>query len=116
MYHLVDTVSLVWYLRGHQRLGRQARIIVREADQGHHTIAISGVTLMEILYLSERQHISISLDNLGNLRPTLSTAPPPVPRPQIPSRDAAKIQDMPPARTRDKEGLDESGASTSSNT
>ena len=31
------------------------------------TIAISGVTLMEILYLSERRRISISLENLDNL-------------------------------------------------
>jgi hypothetical protein len=85
-------------------------------DKNHYTIAISVVTLMEILYLSERQSISISLGNLGNFRLTLSTATPPVPRPQIPSREAAKIQDMPPARTRDKEGLDESGTSTSSTT
>jgi PIN domain nuclease of toxin-antitoxin system len=94
MYYLADTVALVWHLRGHRRLGRHARRILREADQGHHTIAISGVTLMEILYLSEGQRVSISLDNLGNLRPTLSTAPPPVPRLQIPSRDAAKIPDI----------------------
>ena len=40
---------------------------MREADQGHHTIAISAVTLMEILYLSERRRIPIGLENLGNL-------------------------------------------------
>jgi PIN domain nuclease of toxin-antitoxin system len=67
MYYLVDTVALVWHLRAHRRLGRQARRILREADQGHHTIAISGVTLMEILYLSERRRIPIGLENLGNL-------------------------------------------------
>ena len=94
MYYMSDTVALVWHLRTHRRAGRQARRILREADQGHHTIAISGVTLMEILYLSEQRRISISLDNLDNLRPTLSTAPPPVPRPQLQSRDAATIPDM----------------------
>ena len=67
MFYLADTMALVWYLRGHRRLGKQARRILREADQGHHTIAISGVTLMEILYLSERRRISISLENLDNL-------------------------------------------------
>jgi PIN domain nuclease of toxin-antitoxin system len=67
MFCLADTMALVWYLRGHRRLGKQARKILREADQGHHTIAISGVTLMEILYLSERRRISISLENLDNL-------------------------------------------------
>ena len=60
-------MALVWYLRGHRRLGKQARKILREADQGHHSIAISGVTLMEILYLSARRRISISLENLDNL-------------------------------------------------
>jgi PIN domain nuclease of toxin-antitoxin system len=67
MYYLVDTMALPWYLRGRQRFGRQARKILREADRGHHTIAISGVTLMEILYLSERRRIPIGLENLGNL-------------------------------------------------
>jgi PIN domain nuclease of toxin-antitoxin system len=67
MYYLADTMALVWYLSGRRRLGRQARRILWEADQGHHTIAISGVTLMEILYLSERRRIPISLENLGNL-------------------------------------------------
>ena len=67
MFYLADTMALVWYLRGHRRLGKQARRILREADQGPHTIAISGVTLMEILYLSERRRISISLENLDNL-------------------------------------------------
>jgi PIN domain nuclease of toxin-antitoxin system len=67
MYYLADTMALVWYLHGHRRLGRQARRILREADQGHHTIAISGVTLMEILYLSERRRIPIGLENLENL-------------------------------------------------
>jgi hypothetical protein len=33
-------------------------------------------------HLSERQRISISLDNLRNLRPTLSTAPPRFPVPE----------------------------------
>jgi hypothetical protein len=82
MYYLADAVALVSHRRGHRRLGRHAWRILREADQGHHTIAISGVALMEILYLSERQRISISLDNLGNLRPTLSTAPPRFPAPE----------------------------------
>jgi PIN domain nuclease of toxin-antitoxin system len=66
MYYLADTMTLVWYLRGRRRFGKQAREILRAADQGHHTIAISGVTLMEILYLSERRRIPIGLENLGD--------------------------------------------------
>ncbi len=67
MDYLVDTVALVRHIRGGRRLGRQVRKILREADQGHHTIAISGITLMEILYLSEHRRIPIDLGILGNL-------------------------------------------------
>ena len=67
MYYLADTVALVRHLRGGRRLGRQARTMLREADQGAHTIAISGITLMEILYLSERRRIPIDLTTLDDL-------------------------------------------------
>ncbi len=33
MYYLADTMALVWYLRGRRRFGKQAREILREADQ-----------------------------------------------------------------------------------
>ena len=66
MYYLADTVALVRHLRGGRGLGRQGRTILREADQGHHTIAISGITLMEILYLSERRRIPVGLTTLDN--------------------------------------------------
>jgi hypothetical protein len=48
-------------------LGAQARKVLQEADQGLHTMVISGATLMEILYLSERQRISVDLTVLKNL-------------------------------------------------
>jgi len=67
MYYLVDTMALVRHLRRGRRLGRQARTILREADQGHHTMAISGITLMEILYLSERRRIPLGLATLEEL-------------------------------------------------
>jgi PIN domain nuclease of toxin-antitoxin system len=67
MLYVVDTVALVWHLEKRRRLGAQARRVLQEADQGQHTIVISGATLMEILYLSERQRISIDLTSLKNL-------------------------------------------------
>jgi len=66
MYYLADTVALVRYLRGGRGLGRQVRRILRETDQGQHTIAISGITLMEILYLSERRRIPVDFTTLDN--------------------------------------------------
>jgi PIN domain nuclease of toxin-antitoxin system len=59
MVYVADTMALVWHLEKKRKLGKQTQRILEEADQGHHTIALSGATLMEILYLSERQRISV---------------------------------------------------------
>ena len=67
MVYVADTMALVWHLEKHRRLGAQARSVLQEADQGYHTIVISGATLMEILYLSERQRISVDLTTLRSL-------------------------------------------------
>jgi PIN domain nuclease of toxin-antitoxin system len=67
MYYLADTMALVWQIQRDRKLGKQARRILTEAEQGLHTVAISGVTLMEILYLSERGRISVNLVTLENL-------------------------------------------------
>jgi len=67
MVYVADTMALVWHLEKKRNLGKQARRVLEEADQGHHTIALSGTTLMEILYLSERQRISVDLASLRNL-------------------------------------------------
>jgi len=61
VHYVADTVALVRHLRKHRRLGKQARGILREADAGKHTVYISAVTLMEILYLSEAQRIDVKL-------------------------------------------------------
>ena len=67
MVHVADTVTLVWHLEKHRRLGTQARSVLQEADQGQDTIVLSGATLMEILYLSERLRISVDLTAVKNL-------------------------------------------------
>jgi PIN domain nuclease of toxin-antitoxin system len=67
MDYLVDTVALVRYLRGGRKIGARARQILCEADAGEHIIAISAVTLMEILYLSESRRIPVDLDAVRQL-------------------------------------------------
>jgi PIN domain nuclease of toxin-antitoxin system len=67
MIYVADTVTLVWHLEKQRRLGAQARRVLQEADQGQHTIVLSGATLMEILYLSERRRISVDLATLKDL-------------------------------------------------
>lgn len=59
-------MALLGHLEKRRKLGRQAQKILDEADQGRHTIALSGVTLMEVLYLSERGRISVGLGTLGD--------------------------------------------------
>ena len=61
MYYLADTVALVRHLRKHQSLGKQARQILQEADAGKHTIFISAISLMEILYLAQAKKITVNL-------------------------------------------------------
>ena len=67
MDYLVDTVALVRHLRGKGKIGARARQILREADAGQHIIAISAVTLMEILYLKESRRIPVDLNDVRRL-------------------------------------------------
>ena len=67
MEYLVDTVALVRHLRAARTLGPQARSILRQADAGQHQVFISAVTLMEILYLSEKRRIPVDLESIRNL-------------------------------------------------
>jgi predicted nucleic acid-binding protein len=67
MNYVVDTVALVRHLRGGKRLGAGAKHILQEADAGLHTMYISGVTLMEILYLSESRRIAVDLRAVQDL-------------------------------------------------
>ncbi|MCK5524016.1 MAG: PIN domain-containing protein [Thiomargarita sp.] len=61
MVYLADSVALIRHLRKHRRLGQQARKILQEADAGEHTIFISAISLMEILYLAQAKKITVDL-------------------------------------------------------
>jgi len=67
MDYLVDTVALVRHLRGAGNIGATARQVLRDADAGRQVVAISAVTLMEILYLSERRRIPVDLAAIHRL-------------------------------------------------
>ncbi|MEK7276886.1 MAG: PIN domain-containing protein [Chloroflexota bacterium] len=56
--YLADTMAVVSHF-ANRRLGHQAAEIFRETDGDEHQIFLSAVTLMEILYLSERKRINI---------------------------------------------------------
>jgi predicted nucleic acid-binding protein len=48
----------------HPALGQRARHIFQGADAGEHRSYISGITLMEILYLSEARRIDLNLHDV----------------------------------------------------
>ena len=67
MDYLADTVAIVRHLRHHPALGPEAKRILREADTGLHHIYLSGITLMEVLYLSEAGRIDVPLTELVSI-------------------------------------------------
>jgi PIN domain nuclease of toxin-antitoxin system len=67
MDYLADTVAIVRHLRNHPALGPEAARILRETDAGLHRIALSGITLMEVLYLSEAGRIDVPLTELVSI-------------------------------------------------
>ncbi|MDM8557688.1 PIN domain-containing protein [Candidatus Parabeggiatoa sp. HSG14] len=67
MRYLADSVALIRHLRKHRRLGQQARKILQEADAEEHTIFVSAVSLMEILYLAQAKKITVDLAEVMTL-------------------------------------------------
>jgi PIN domain nuclease of toxin-antitoxin system len=65
MEYLADTVTIVRHFSKKGRIPTRTLRILRDADQGKHTIAISVVSLIEILYLSERKRIPLDLEKLS---------------------------------------------------
>ncbi len=61
MRYLLDTVGLVRHFTGMGRLGRQAAFILDTLEQSEDTLAISVVSLMEVMYLAEKNRININL-------------------------------------------------------
>lgn len=62
MQYLADTVALIRHQSKVGKIGKAAKRILEEADQGRHHIFISVISLVEIMYLAEKQRIAINLD------------------------------------------------------
>jgi PIN domain nuclease of toxin-antitoxin system len=61
MNYLADTVTLIRHFSGTGRIGRKARTILEGVEEGDHHLFLSTVSLVEILYLSEKNRIMINL-------------------------------------------------------
>ena len=70
MDYLADTVTIIRHFSGTGRIGRKARTILEGVEEGDHHLFLSTVSLVEILYLSEKKRIRInlgeSLDIIGD--------------------------------------------------
>ena len=61
MEYLADTVTIIRHFSGAGRIGRQAKGILEGVENGEHHMFLSTISLVEILYLSEKKRITINL-------------------------------------------------------
>ncbi|GBC76119.1 hypothetical protein HRbin07_00316 [bacterium HR07] len=59
---VLDTHPLIWHLAGRSdRLGKEARAVLRRIDSGRSLGLIPAIVLAELAYLSEKGRVSLSL-------------------------------------------------------
>jgi PIN domain nuclease of toxin-antitoxin system len=61
MEYLADTVTIIRHFSGAGHIGRQAKSILEGVEKGEHRMFLSTISLVEILYLSEKKRITINL-------------------------------------------------------
>lgn len=61
MTYLADTVTVIRHFSETGRIGKKAQTILDAADQGKHHIYVSVISMVEIMYLSEKKRIRIDL-------------------------------------------------------
>lgn len=62
MEYVADTVTIIRHFANTGRIGKKAKIILEDTEKGEHHVFISVISLMEIMYLSQKHRIKISLD------------------------------------------------------
>ncbi len=62
MMYLLDTVALVRHFAGNKNIGHKAKEILNSIETTDNNFAISSISLMEILYLSEKNRIDIDFE------------------------------------------------------
>jgi PIN domain nuclease of toxin-antitoxin system len=61
MIAIADTHALVWYLAADRRLSETARRFIEGAVEGNEAIGVSAITLVELVYLTEKKRISAEM-------------------------------------------------------
>ncbi|HOO72741.1 MAG TPA: PIN domain-containing protein [Spirochaetota bacterium] len=62
MKYLLDTVIVIRHFAATGKIGIKAKEILENTDNGVDTFYISAISLMEILYLSEKNRIPVDLE------------------------------------------------------
>ncbi len=62
MIYLLDTVTVVRHFTGLGKIGKYASDILNNIEQSQNEFVISIISLMEIMYLSEKKRIGIDLN------------------------------------------------------
>jgi PIN domain nuclease of toxin-antitoxin system len=62
--YLADTVAIIRHFANVGKIGKAAKSILQDADNGKNTILISIISIVEILYLSERNKIPLDFEEV----------------------------------------------------
>jgi PIN domain nuclease of toxin-antitoxin system len=62
--YLADTVAVIRHFASVGKIGKAAKSILQDADNGKNKILISIISMVEILYLSERNRIPLNLEEV----------------------------------------------------
>ena len=64
MEYVADTIAITRFISHPNRLGKRALVILREADSGNSKIILSIISLVEIMYLSEKGRLKFKLKDV----------------------------------------------------
>ncbi len=67
MQFLLDTVALVRHFSGKGKIGQKAANIFKTLDETENSLVVSVISLMEIMYLAEKNRININLQGTLDL-------------------------------------------------
>ncbi|MCK4765044.1 MAG: type II toxin-antitoxin system VapC family toxin [Candidatus Aminicenantes bacterium] len=66
MEYLLDTNALIRHFAQISKLGKKAKKIIAQGEKNQHQLFISIISLMEIMYLAEKNRIPLTLNEMLN--------------------------------------------------
>lgn len=66
MQYLLDTNAIIRHFSQISKLGKKAKEILVQAESDQHQLFVSIISLMEIMYLAEKNRIPMTLEEMVN--------------------------------------------------